>query len=179
MNLAIEEWGLYNNGILTCKWWDTDVDNYEDIVKYYQNLRKANGIEPFEDIELLIADAEYDVLDIAKENANIEDVIETYRRFEETFDEEQKKAIVAMVENGEDIDYAFQKARSYDYELIDLRKELSPFGKSEVALAQYLIDEGLFGPIPEYLDSYIDYDKLGRDLAMDYNEVEEGLFIRY
>ena len=178
MKIAIEEWGLYNIGILTCKWWDTEVDNYENIVKYYQNLRKANSIEPFEDVELFIADAEDDVLDIAEENADIEDIIETYRRFED-FDEEQQKAIIAMVKNGESVDYAFQKARSYDYELIDLRKELSPFGKSEVALAQYIIDEGLFGPIPEHIEPYIDYKKLGRDIAMDYYEYDRGFFIRY
>lgn len=178
MRLAIEEWGLYNNGILTCKWWDTEEDNYENIVNYYQGLRKANGIEPFDDVELFIADAEDDVLDIAKENADIEDIIETYRRFEETFDDEQQKAIIAMVEDGENIDYAFQKARSYDYELIDLRDELSPFGDSEVALAQYMIDEGLF-EVPDRLKLYIDFKRLGRDLAMDYSEVENGLFIRY
>lgn len=178
MRLAIEEWGLYNNGILTCKWWDTEEDNYENIVNYYQGLRKANSIEPFDDVELFIADAEDDVLDIAEENANIVYVIDTYRRFNETFDENQQNAIIAMVENGEEVESAFEKARLYDYELVDLRDELSPFGDSEVALAQYAIDEGIF-EVPDILEPYIDLKRLGRDLAMDYSEVENGLFIRY
>lgn len=38
-------------------------------------------------------------------------------------------------------------------------------------LAEQFVDEGLFGEIPERLQSYIDYEAIARDLSMDYSEV--------
>ena len=37
-------------------------------------------------------------------------------------------------------------------------------------LAIELVEEGLFGDIPKPLESYIDYDAIARDLAVDYSE---------
>ena len=37
-------------------------------------------------------------------------------------------------------------------------------------LAEYLVEEGLYGEIPETLQYYIDYDAIARDLGMDYVE---------
>lgn len=37
-------------------------------------------------------------------------------------------------------------------------------------LAESFVDEGLFGDIPERLQSYIDYDAIARDLGVDYVE---------
>jgi len=39
-------------------------------------------------------------------------------------------------------------------------------------LAEQLVDEGLFGDIPDHLASYIDMDVIAYDLAMDYIETE-------
>lgn len=39
-------------------------------------------------------------------------------------------------------------------------------------LAEQFVDEGLFGDIPSILASYIDYDAIARDLAMDYKATE-------
>lgn len=35
-------------------------------------------------------------------------------------------------------------------------------------LAIHFVDEGLFGPVPEPLQYYLDYEAIARDLAMDY-----------
>lgn len=37
-------------------------------------------------------------------------------------------------------------------------------------LAEQFVDEGLFGDIPENIQSYLDYDAIARDLSMDYSE---------
>ena len=37
-------------------------------------------------------------------------------------------------------------------------------------LAEYFIDEGLFGDIPTHLENYIDYQAIAYDLSMDYTE---------
>jgi antirestriction protein len=39
-------------------------------------------------------------------------------------------------------------------------------------LAEQFVDEGLFGDIPERLQSYLDYDAIARDLGFDYTETE-------
>lgn len=35
-------------------------------------------------------------------------------------------------------------------------------------LAEQFVDEGLFGEVPKAFESYIDYEKIARDLAVDY-----------
>lgn len=39
-------------------------------------------------------------------------------------------------------------------------------------LAESFVSEGLYGPIPEALQFYIDYDAIARDLAVDFSESE-------
>lgn len=47
-------------------------------------------------------------------------------------------------------------------------------------LAEQFVDEGLFGGIPERLASYIDYDAIARDLAVDYTETDiAGVMLVY
>ncbi len=37
-------------------------------------------------------------------------------------------------------------------------------------LAYEMVEEGLFGDIPDHLENYIDYDAIARDLEIDYSE---------
>jgi len=39
-------------------------------------------------------------------------------------------------------------------------------------LAESFVEEGLYGPIPDALQFYIDYDAISRDLAVDFSETE-------
>lgn len=39
-------------------------------------------------------------------------------------------------------------------------------------LAEYYIDEWLYWEVPDHLTAYIDYEKLGRDLAIDMSEAD-------
>lgn len=39
-------------------------------------------------------------------------------------------------------------------------------------IAMRFVEDGLFGDIPEQLQSYIDYDAIARDLSIDYAETE-------
>lgn len=45
-------------------------------------------------------------------------------------------------------------------------------------VAYEMVEEGLFGTIPEALQSYIDYEKLGRDLEHEGWAVHNGIAIR-
>ena len=42
MRIAVEEWELYNNGILLCKWFDTEIDSIESIEKYVAKVKAKN-----------------------------------------------------------------------------------------------------------------------------------------
>ena len=66
---------------------------------------------------------------------------------------------------------------SYDVEIHDYSSDIS-FTDVYELLAQDLVDEGCFGVIPEHLESYIDYEAIGRDLAYDYVEFEHGVVAR-
>jgi hypothetical protein len=35
-------------------------------------------------------------------------------------------------------------------------------------LARHFVDEEIYGPLPEWVKWHLDYDSIGRDLAMDY-----------
>ncbi len=44
--------------------------------------------------------------------------------------------------------------------------------ESMCKLAMQFVDEGLFGPIPEPLQFYLDYEAIAHDLAVDYAETD-------
>ena len=45
-------------------------------------------------------------------------------------------------------------------------------------LAMQFIDDGLYGEIPKSLEFYLDYEKMARDLRMDYTEFESNIIGR-
>ncbi len=77
--------------------------------------------------------------------------------------EDQKvKFIIAVGECGHSFDRASGDVDDLDvdfYEIGCMRE-----------LAEQFVDGGLFGEIPERLESYIDCDAIARDLAVDYSE---------
>ena len=81
----------------------------------------------------------------------------------DAWDEHQKrKAIIAVGERGYSSDFSSGDPDDLDvdiYEVDSLRE-----------LAEQFVDDGLFGDIPEQLQSYLDYDAIARDLGMDYTE---------
>lgn len=55
----------------------------------------------------------------------------------------------------------------------DLDIEIHEIGSLR-ELAEQFVTEGLLGEIPKYLESYIDFDAIARDLAADYSEKTVG-----
>ena len=66
---------------------------------------------------------------------------------------------------------------SYDVDIYDYRDNKS-FTDTFELLASDFVDEGLFGEIPKTLEYYIDYEKIARDLRMDYCEFEPNVIGR-
>lgn len=50
--------------------------------------------------------------------------------------------------------------------------------ESDADFAEHMIEEGCY-EVPDFLAPYIDYERLGRDLAMDYAEMDGYYFFNY
>jgi len=82
----------------------------------------------------------------------------------EDWSQEQKiKVIVAVGEAGYGLDLKSGDPDGFDVDLYVV--------ETVADLAQQFVADGLYGPIPEALQNYIDYDAIGRDLAVDYGSV--------
>lgn len=78
-------------------------------------------------------------------------------------DDEKRRVIIAVGEAGYAFDLTTDTPDDLEvdiYEMDSLRE-----------LAEHFVDEGLFGPIPESIAGYLDYDAIARDLSMDYAEL--------
>ena len=72
-----------------------------------------------------------------------------------------------LVEMGYDLEYALQHYEDVSYYR----------GMSLEEVAEELVDDGLFGKIPENILMYFDFEKLAYDLRIDgYYECDEGVF---
>ncbi|MCK4945003.1 MAG: antirestriction protein ArdA [Alphaproteobacteria bacterium] len=82
----------------------------------------------------------------------------------EEWNEDQKiKVIIAVGECGYSFDLYKDDPDNFDIELYELDNLKD--------LAEQFIEEGLFGEIPESIQSYLDCDAIARDLGMDYSEI--------
>lgn len=75
LQIAVEEWELYNIGILLCKWFDSETD-IEAINEYVREIKISNNLNP-DDLELFVADWENDFLSLCSEH-NIEEIFIKY-----------------------------------------------------------------------------------------------------
>lgn len=127
-------------------------------------LRNESG-QPVEEFEIQFIDGE----DIDAALARAWDLTQgNVARFIEVVDEwdewQKRKFIIAVGECG----YAFGRMR-HDPDDYDL--EIYP-ADSLRQFAEDCVEDGWFGPIPEALAFYVDYDAIARDLAVDYSEIE-------
>jgi len=98
MRIAVEEWELYNNGILLCKWFDTEFDTIESIEKYVAKVKVEYNLNN-DDIEMFIADFEGETLGLI---AGDESVKEAYTVSEqiEPLNDNEITAVKLMLEAG-------------------------------------------------------------------------------
>ena len=73
-----------------------------------------------------------------------------------------------MIDNGLD---------SYEVDIYDFRDNKS-FTDTFELLAMEFVEEGLFGEIPKALEFYIDYERIARDLRIDYCEFTDNVIGR-
>lgn len=165
ISIALEEWGLYNAGVLACKWWDANTD-IEEIKEFFTNMRKENGITPYDDLELFNADWEGDEFGIISEGTSFEDIAEINEKIESLDSTDLKKVEYMTSQCGYELDEAISKVEDCTiYE-----------GMTMYKLAEEFVEEGIFGTIDEAIQGYLDYDAIARDLSYDYSEYNGDIF---
>jgi antirestriction protein len=121
--------------------------------------------QPVEEFEIQFIDGE--AIDAAFARAweiNQANILRFMEAVEEWEEDEKRRFILAVGECG----YAFNPESD---DPSDLDVDIYPVDSLR-ELAEQFVDDGLFGPIPEQLAFYIDYDAIARDLAVDYTETE-------
>lgn len=125
--------------------------------------RNAYG-EPIEEFEIQFIDGEAIDCELAKA---IDLSQATFRRFLELADELEEFdkiiLIIAVADCGYDLEAVADNIGGL---ALDIYEEAS-FDD----LARRFVEDGLYGDIPEALRFYIDYEAIGRDLAIDYGAV--------
>ncbi len=81
---------------------------------------------------------------------------------EDWSEEQKRKVIIAVGENGYRFDFGTDAPDDFDVDLYEMN--------SLKELAEHFVEEGLFGDIPSQLENYLDYDAIARDLGFDYSQ---------
>jgi hypothetical protein len=126
--------------------------------------RNAYG-QIVEEFEIQFIDGDYIDCDLAKAWGINQANIGGYFEASENWDDHDKRVfIIAVGEAGYSFDPASVSPSDFDVDIyhVETMREL----------AEQLVDEGLFGEIPEHLANYIDLDAIARDLAVDYTKTE-------
>ncbi|MEL6467788.1 MAG: antirestriction protein ArdA [Pseudomonadota bacterium] len=140
---------------------------FEDEEAFHAKMKDArnNCGDPVEEFEIQFIDGE--AIDaalceaIGLHQGNVGKVLELI----DTLHEYDKQClIIACGECRHSFDPCTDDVADYDIDIYEM--------DSMRELAEYFVDEGLFGEVPEHLANYIDYDAIARDLAVDYSETE-------
>lgn len=165
----------YNNGTLDGKWFDlsdyTDINGLMDDVKR-DVLRQRNNEAGEPEFEYGISDEEWAIHDYeapfqVSEYEGIENIAAMISYC--SLDEYDQKRAAWLFDNGH---YASLS------DCIDRADDVTFYeGMTLEDVAADMVDEGLFGNIPDQLKYYIDYAAIARDLSCDgYREESDGVF---
>ena len=166
MKIAVESYELYNNGILLCKWWDTEENTIEEIESFVKEVHLKHGFS--DDLELFVADYEEDVLGLYDGSESVSFAYELSEAIE-CLEDGEITAVGLLLQNGVvcDLDEAIEK-----------KDEIYCTGETrmEDVAFNYVEECGLLESMPENLKFYFDYEMLGRDMEIEgsYFEDEDG-----
>jgi antirestriction protein len=124
-------------------------------------LRNAHG-DPVEEYELQFIDGEQIDCELAKAIGLNQANLAQYLGAIKTWDDHQKTAVIIAVGEG---GYDFEPdcdPDSFDVSIYHVW--------NFTELAEQFVEEGLFGSIGDLPHQYIDFEAIGRDLAVDYCE---------
>lgn len=166
--IALTNLGKYNEGELVFTWLSVPFTS-EELEEAFDKIEVASNTE-YE--EYFISDYETDIEGLKiHEYENLDELNDLLERIE-SLDSYEVEVLEAIIEaRGESLESALETIEKSDYIYYS-----NIYSYEE--LAEQFVEEGLFGEIPEHLASYIDYEKIGRDLKYDYVKTSKG-FIRF
>lgn len=161
-SIAVEDWALYNEGWLACKWWDKD-SNIDDIENFYKLARKYILRENFDEVELFIADSDTPMNSEFTENTCISDALEKLNRLYDLDNRDIKKVEFLISENfADDLEDAISKIDDVCiYENMDMED-----------IARDYIDSCY--TLDDFVLRYFDFKSFGDDLESDGNYFTVG-----
>ncbi len=147
--------------------YDTSVSGFyfSTIEEYRAKAAKNRNNEGqiFDEYELQFIDGEQVDAElfsaISVTQSNLCDFLTACENWEEY---DKIKVIICVGECGYRFDFKKDSPDQFDLDLYEL--------DSLKELAEYFVDEGLFGEIPDHLGHYLDYNAMARDLSADYCE---------
>jgi hypothetical protein len=155
LNIALTNLGKYNEGELVFEWLELPASD-EEIQETFKKIGVAEGSR-YE--EYFISDFETDIdgLDVG-EYENLEELNELAERID-NLDTEELEIFQALMESvSSNIGNALDNVDNY-YLMNDI--------KDDYDLGKYWIEESGCYEVPDNLKYYIDYEKFGRDIAME------------
>lgn len=200
----VHYWELsnYNNHVLVGKWFDLDnmshdehleeieqwlaelsVEHIEalkekkaDLLKDLDNLSDEEKVKRLRKLDSIKWDIEH-LQHVGYEEVILGDVEEVPDRFvgEWSIDEEFFE-LQEAIENSHLDAEVFEAGIECGIPIDKIEDAYYGYFESDEALADEYIDSGCMGDIPEYLENYIDTERLGRDLAMDFIEFNGHYF---
>jgi len=166
MKLFITDLEAYNNGHLVGEWITLPMEQNElaEAIEniLYKGRFECNHTDHHE--EYFITDFECDYMDVEEysDPFTLNSIAEELGQL----DEYDLKKYTALRGHGYDHKYSISNYEDVDmYEESDLED-----------VAEHMVDEGLFGTIPDSLKNYIDYAAIARDLSYDgYTEIGDDV----
>ena len=176
MKVFITDLIAYNEGHLIGRWIKLPLLHIKLVEVIYEVLSEGeivSGSSTHE--EVFITDYEADITiyeydDIARLN-ELAEVLENYTA------QDLLKLKLLTHEGYKEREVIEKGIESYEVDFYDYSDNTS-FTDVYELLAYDLVDEGLFGSIPNNFINYIDYSAIGRDLSYDYVEFEHGVLGR-
>ena len=176
MKVFITDLTAYNEGHLVGRWIKLPLTPFELSQSLSEVLSEGEIISASEDHEeIFITDYEADIVieeydDLYKLN-ELAEVVENYNP------DDLLKLKLLIHEGFNEREVIRKGIESYEVDIYDYSNDNS-FTDVYELLAMDMVDEGLFGTIPDNLVNYIDYSAIGRDLSYDYIEFEHGILGR-
>ena len=163
IKLFMNTWANYNengadDGITPTGWMSLDeAEEYAEKYAEYEPFINDTDNVP----------REFDI----NEYSNIPETVDMLRKYED-FDDTQREVFAAFIDDGYEVDEAF--------DIVDNRDYIYYEADSDADLAYNYIDEigGVENLDRDTIEQYFDYDAYGRDLAYDFIKTEYGYVSR-
>ena len=173
MRVYITDLQAYNEGHLVGRWLELPLTVFELTQALSEVLTKGeavSGTDAHE--EIFITDYEADItIDEYDNMYKLNELAEVLTALTEN---DLLKLKLLSYEGYNEREVLLNGLDNYDVDIYDYSNDIS-FTDVYELLAYDFVQEGLFGDVPTYLENYIDYSAIGRDLSYDYLEFEHGI----